>query len=82
MATFYHPTHTKEEEEEEVVEVSDSKDEFEVFNQALSPKTLTFNLDHPFTLILDEMGIQRKLRSTLLDMIESQPWRDAFRKAA
>ena len=64
MATSSHPAYTEEEEEEEVVGVSDSEDEFEVFNQALSPETSTFdlghpsfNLGHPFTLIIDEMGI-------------------------
>ena len=80
--------HTEEEEEEEVVEVSDSKDKFEVFNQALSPKTSTFDLDHPsldlghlFVLILDEMEVQCKTRSNLLDLVESQPKRDAPGKA-
>ena len=72
------PAYIEEEENEEVVEVLDSKDEFEVFNQALSPKTSTFNLGHPsidlghpFILIFDEMGIQCKPRSILLDLIES-----------
>ena len=68
VATSSHLTNT---EEEEVVEVSDSEDEFEVFNQAFSPETSTFDLGHPFTPILDEMGIQHKPRSTLLDLIES-----------
>ena len=86
VATSSHLTNT---EEEEVVEVSDSEDEFEVFNQALYPETLTpdlghpsFDLSHPFIPILDKMGIQRKLRSNLLDLIESQPRRDTPRKAA
>ena len=64
-ATSSPPTNI--EEEEKVVELFDSKDEFEVFNQALSPETSipdlddpSFNLGHPFTPILDEMGIQRK----------------------
>ena len=77
MATSFHPAYTEEEEEEEVVGVSDSEDEFEVFNQALSPETSTFDLGHPFSLIIDEMGIQRKPRSTLLDLIESELGRDA-----
>ena len=68
MATTSHPADSKE---EEVVEVLDFEDEFEVFNQALSPETSTFDLDHPFTPLLDEMGIQRKPSSTLLDLIES-----------
>ena len=38
----------EEEKEEEVVEVSDSEDEFEVFNQPLSPKASTGDLGHPF----------------------------------
>ena len=76
MATSSHPAYTEEEEEEEVVGVSDSEDEFEVFNQALSPETSTFDLSHPFTLIIDEMGIQHKPRSTLLDLIESELGRD------
>ena len=64
-------------EEEEVVEVVDSEDEFEVFNQALSPETSVPNLGPPFSPIIDEMGIQRKPKSSLLDLIESQPGRDA-----
>ena len=49
-ATFSHPIIIKEEEEkeEEIVEVSDSKNEFEVFNQPLSLKALTSDLIHPF----------------------------------
>ena len=45
-----HPAITKEEEvkEEELVEVSDFEDEFEVFNQPLSPEAPTGDLDHPF----------------------------------
>ena len=65
-----------------VVEVPNFEDEFEVFNQALSPETSTFDLSHPFILILDEMRIQRKPRSTLLNLIESQPGRDAPGKVA
>ena len=42
-ATSSHPTVTKE-EEEEVVEVSDSEDEFEVYNQPLSPEASTGDL--------------------------------------
>ena len=43
-ATSSHPTVIKE-EEEEVVEVSDSEDEFEVFNQPLSPEASTGDLE-------------------------------------
>ena len=92
-ATLSYPTITKEEEkEEEVVEVSDSKDEFEVFNQPLSPKASTSDLGHPFsaqsnqhqgvTSIPNDMGIQRKLRSTLQELLESQPGENTPRKAA
>ena len=77
-ATSSPPTNI--EEEEKVVELFDSKDEFEVFNQALSPETSildlddpSFNLGHPFTPILEEMGIQCKQKTSLLDLIESQP---------
>ena len=79
VATSSHPTNI---EEEEVVEVPDSEDEFEVFNQALSPDTSTPNLGPPSSSTLDEMGIQRKPKSSLLDLIESQPGRDAPVKAA
>ena len=68
------PTNT---EQEDVVEVLDSKDDFEVFNQALSLETLTSDLGQSFSLTLDEMGIQHKPRSSLLDLIESQPGKDA-----
>ena len=36
----------------------------------------TGDLGHPFTPILDEIGIQHKPRSTLLELIKSQPRRD------
>ena len=48
------PTNT---EQEDVVEVLDSKDDFEVFNQALSLETSTSDLGQSFSLTLDEMGI-------------------------
>ena len=51
--------------EEEVVDVLDSEDEFEVFNRAWSLETSTFDLGPPFNLLIDEMGIQRKQRSSL-----------------
>ena len=54
-----------------MVEVLDSEDEFEVFNQALSPKTTIPDLRPPSSPTLDEMGIQRKPKSSLLDLIES-----------
>ena len=69
-------------EEGEVLEVVDSEDEFEVFSQALSPEISHPNLGPPFSPIMDEIGIQRKPKSSLLDLIESQPGKDAFRKVA
>jgi len=39
------PSQSTIKEEEEVIEVSDSKDNFEVFNQPLSPETPTSDLD-------------------------------------
>jgi len=64
-------------EREEIIEVSDTEgskdfeDDFEVFNRPLSPKASTGDLDPHFSQILDEMGIQFKPRSNLLDLIES-----------
>ena len=59
----------KEEEEKDsegIVDLSDSSDEFEVFNQTQSPED-----------ILDEMGIQRKPQKSLLELIENQPGKGA-----
>ena len=78
-ATSSRPINT---EEEEVVEVVDSEDEFEVFNQTLSPETSVPDLGPPFSPIIDEMGIQRKPKSSLMDLIEFQPGRDAPVKTA
>ena len=76
-ATSFHPAIIKEEEEkeEEVVEGSDSEDEFKVFNRPLSLEASTGDLDHfspaqssynqKATNTSDKMGIQRKKRSTL-----------------
>ena len=90
-ATSSHPATTKE-EEEEIVEVSDFEDKFDVFNQPLSPKASTGDLRLPFPSqsshhrgsisMLDDMGIQRKQRSTLQELLESQPGRDAPEKVA
>ena len=79
VATSSYPTNI---EEEEVVEAPDFEVEFEVFNQALSPETSTPDLGQPFSLILDEMGIQRKPKSSLMDLIESQPGKDTPGKVA
>ena len=51
------PSHTRNLEEEEVVELTDSKDKFEVFNQDLSLETSVTNLDPHFSPIINEMGI-------------------------
>ena len=58
-------------EEEEVVDVFDFEDEFEVFNQTWSPETSTFDLSPPFIPLIDEMRIQCKPRSSLQDLLES-----------
>ena len=79
VATSSRPTDT---EEEEVIEVPDSEDEFEVFNQVLSLEISTPDHGPPFSPILDEMGIQCKPKSSLMDLIESQPGKDAPGKAA
>ena len=44
------------------MDLTESTDEFEVFNQPSSPKNL-----------LDEMGIQRKPQRSLQELLESQP---------
>ena len=59
-------------EEEGIIEVSDSKDDFEVFNQLLSPETPSSDLSHPLpvhashaqgdSLLPEDIGIQRKSR--------------------
>ena len=79
-ATSSQPT-TKE--EEETVEVSDSEEDFKVFNQPLSLETSIGDLDHlPPTptshaqedsSISEAMGIQRKPKVGLMDVIETQP---------
>ena len=79
VGTSSRPTNT---EEEEVVEVPNFEDEFEVFNQALSLEISTFDLGPPFSLLIDEMGIQRKQRSSFQDLLESQSGKDAPGKVA
>ena len=49
----------EEGEEEGFVDLADSLDEFEVFNQPSSPKSLP-----------EEMGIQRKPQKSLMELIE------------
>ena len=70
----------KEEEPEEIVDLSDSQDEFEVFNWPLSPESTSTDLNHQQEagiITLDEIGIQRKSKRSLLDLIKSQPRKDA-----
>ena len=61
----------KEQEEKGFVDLTESIDEFEVFNQPSSPKNL-----------LDKMGIQRKPQKSLLELIENQPRRGEPGKSA
>ena len=71
----------KEEEEERIVEVSDSEDDFDVFNQPLSPEAPIGDLNNPFPVqtnytqeeaaIPTDMGMQRKQRTGLLEVMES-----------
>ena len=75
----------KEKESEEVVDLSDSQDEFEVFNRPLSLESTSADLIHQQEagiVAFDEMGIQRKSKRSLLDLIESQPGKDALGKSA
>ena len=58
------PLEEEEGEEEGFVDLTDSLNEFEVFNQPLSPNSL-----------LEEMGIQRKPQKSLMELIEDQPGR-------
>ena len=69
--------------EEGIVEVSNSKDDFEVFNQPSLPEIPFGDLGHPLPAqtsqaqrdfpLPKDMGIQRKPRSTLQKLLESQP---------
>ena len=64
----------EEEEErnpEEVIDLTDSSDEFEVFNQTIH------SVDDP-----DEMGIQRKPQKSLMELIENQPGKSASGRPA
>ena len=56
----------EEESPEEVVDLLDSSNKFEVFNQTQSPED-----------ILDEIGIQRKPQKSLMELIEDQLRRGA-----
>ena len=80
-ATPSQPT-VKREEEEKVVEVLDSEDDFEVFNQPESPEASTSDFSHLPSAQVSQiqedfsvpkaMGIQRKPRAGLLGIMESQ----------
>ena len=74
------PSSTRSSEEEKVVKVTNSEDEFEVFNKDLSPETSVTDLGPHFSPIIDEMGIQRKPKSSLLELIKNQLERDALGK--
>ena len=60
--------------------MTDFEDEFEVFYKDLSLDTSVTDLGPHFSPIIDEMGIQRKPKSSLLELIENQPGRDAPRR--
>ena len=82
----------KAEKGEEVVELGLSKDKFEVFNRAQSSEGPFGDLgdlnctevDFPFskTPLEEDMGIQRNQKTSLLDLIESQPGRETQGRAA
>ena len=64
----------EEENPEGIVTLSESSDEFEVFNKPLSPKSTSTNIDYQQQvddITSDEMSIQRKSQRSLLDLIES-----------
>ena len=52
------------------MDLTDSLDKFEIFNQTSSPKSLP-----------EEMGIQRKPQKSLMELIEDQPGRGALGKS-
>ena len=60
----------EEKDEEEVVEVSESSDDFGIFDQPINPG------ENP-----DEMGIQRKPQRSLLELMEGQPGKSAPAKS-
>ena len=74
----------EEENPEEIVTLSESSDEFEVFDQPPSPEDISVDIDSQQQVNIitsDEMGIQRKSQRNLMDLIESQPKRDASGKS-
>ena len=60
----------EEQEKQGFVDLTESVDEFEVFNQLPSPKSLP------------EMGIQRKPQKSVLELIENQPGKGGSGKSA
>ena len=65
--------------------LSESSNEFEVFNQPPSSEDISADIDSQQQVDIttfDEMGIQRKNQRSLMDLIESQPERDASGKSA
>ena len=82
----------KIEKEEKVVELGSFEDEFEVFHRAQSSEgpfgdlsdlnCTEANLSFSETPLEEDMGIQRKKKSSLLDLIESQPRRETQGRAA
>ena len=82
----------KAKKKEEVVKLGSSKDEFEVFNQAQSSESPFGDLndlncteaDFLFseTPFEEDMGIQRKQKTSLLDLIESQPRKETQGRVA
>ena len=72
---------TIKEEEEEIVEVLESKDDFKVFNQPQFLEVLASDFSHlppaqvthtqEALIVLDAMVLQCKTRSSLLDLLES-----------
>ena len=79
----------KEEEEEEnpegIVTLSESSEEFEVFNQPPFSKDISADIDSQQQVDIttsDEIGIQRKKQRCLMDLIDSKPERDAPGKPA
>ena len=78
-------------EEEGIVKVSNSEDDFEIFNQPLFPETPSGDLGHPpptqasqaqgNSPLLEDMGIQRKPKAGLLAVMESQVGDKVLEKA-
>ena len=65
--------------------LSESSEEFEVFNQPPSSENILVDIDPQQQVDIttsEEMGIQRKKQRSLMDLIESQPERDALGKSA